>query len=158
MQQLPLRSIPAFLCPRSGIGRQPPVMRLGYPMPYSWVESFAEDRDLLALENHPEYGIIGAIHMVGTVANIINYINDKAGLTTYKVTEASVYRIKCIREMKEPYVFISVASNYLGRRPGVFPSGDEVEKLKVFLGVDDGPKWYLDAKEFLWADRELCLR
>lgn len=95
--------------------------------------------------------------MAKTVANIIHHINEKADLTSYKVADASIYRTNCVRKLKEPFVFIGVASNYLGCKPCSFPSKVEIEKLKSFLRMEE-PMWYLDAKEFLWADRKLCYR
>lgn len=158
LQLLPLRSLPAFLCPRTGSGRQPPVMRLGYPVPYSWVEIYAEENDLLAYENYPDCGICGAINMSKTIANIIHHINEKADLTSYKVADASIYRINCVRKLKEPFIFIGIASNFLDCKPCSFPSKAEIERLKRFLRMEEEPMWYLDAKEFLWADRKLCYR
>ena len=158
LQMLPLRSIPAFLCPRPITGRQPPVMRLGYPLPYSWVEVYADEKGLLSLEDFPDRNVSCGISLSKTISKVIDHINECAGLTTYKVKVVPILHIKALRKLKEPFVFICVASNYLGDRSNVTPTGDDVEKLKSFLDLEDKPMWYLDAKEYVWADRELSRR
>ena len=107
---------------------------------------YANEKGLLSLENFPDCRVSCGISLSKTINKVIDHINECAELTTYKVKAVSIFHIKALRKLKEPFVFICVASNYLGDKSGVTPTGDDVEKLKAFLDLEDKPMWYLDAK------------
>ena len=46
--------------------------------------------------------------------------------------------------------FLSLYTNYSLTRA---PSAEAIEKLRVALGEEEGPKWYLDARFWYWKPR-----
>lgn len=164
----PFSELPPVLYPKLSNSYKAPIMHCGWTMERLWkytenngfaVRPIIDYRDFLTEEEEDEYGDedededlidddspeVGLLDPEKCMKNALAHLVDKLDIKEILATTATEMIVA------NPHNgFLSLYTNYSVRRA---PSLEAIEKLRVALGEEEGPKWYLDAFHWYWKPR-----
>ena len=133
-----------------------PVMHCGWVMDRLW--KYTEDNDFVVTptydyrEKFIEEEIGDEDHIVVACVNPLESMNNALADLTGKLGITEILKTADIEIVvtENKALFVSLYTNYSVRRA---PSAEAIEKLRVALGEEEGPKWYLDHFYWHWTPK-----
>ncbi|ETW83582.1 hypothetical protein HETIRDRAFT_313928, partial [Heterobasidion irregulare TC 32-1] len=155
-QYTPFIKIPPILYPKLSNPYKAPVMHCGWVM--DRLRKYTEDNDFVVTLTYDyrekftedEIGdedpiVVACVNPLESMNNALADLMGKLGITEIlKTVDIEIV----VTENKA--LFVSLYTNYSVR---CTPAAEAIEKLRVALGEEEGPKWYLDYFDLHWTPK-----
>ncbi|KZT63583.1 hypothetical protein DAEQUDRAFT_115003 [Daedalea quercina L-15889] len=137
----PFYTLPRCLVPSRRYVRRPPRLFYAWPAPENVMMDYARKRRLVKRMR-------GEVDVIGTLIRVLHRMIRFDGVADI---DRDFLQIKAspIGEDSSGVLLVSLYTNWdLKRRD--LPSDEMIEKIRLCLGIDEKPRWYLDGYYWFW--------